>query len=289
MKKNIDITDVRYNGNEVTALYKGGTLVYKKADDPTAYLLAGEYTEPGEYYYTIYYPYQEFPIELNDDLTFEVMIPEDINSITKLFDGHTKLKRVTHFPKTPNVTTASGVFRNCTSLTDVNLKGLDMSKNIAISSFCENCHSLTEINFPEFGMAHIDVISYAFAECHSLTSLDLSMFDTTLVKNYTMTFCNCTSLVNLKLNFNMQNAVRSDYDFLGCTSLVNITGTVKNIPVNISFKSSPLSNDSAMLLIDGLANVSDTKKITFSPETYDTLTSEQIALATSKGWSVVSA
>ena len=48
-----------------------------------------------------------------------------------------------------------------------------------------------------------------------------------------------------------------------------------------------LDNASAMVFINGLAEVTTTKNITFSRTTYDTLTDEQIAVATSKGWNVV--
>lgn len=43
-----------------------------------------------------------------------------------------------------------------------------------------------------------------------------------------------------------------------------------------------------MVLINGLANVTTAKTITFKTSTYNTLTEEQKAVATSKGWTIAS-
>ena len=51
----------------------------------------------------------------------------------------------------------------------------------------------------------------------------------------------------------------------------------------------PLSHDSAMVLINGLSTTTANLKITFKASTYNTLTADDIAIATAKGWTVASA
>lgn len=61
-----------------------------------------------------------------------------------------------------------------------------------------------------------------------------------------------------------------------------------NLATSISFKSSPLSHESALSVINGLADIKKAETITFKQSTYDTLTEDEIALATSKGWTIIS-
>ena len=48
-------------------------------------------------------------------------------------------------------------------------------------------------------------------------------------------------------------------------------------------------NTSAMVLINGLSTTTANLKITFKASTYNTLTADDIAIATNKGWTVASA
>ncbi len=75
--------------------------------------------------------------------------------------------------------------------------------------------------------------------------------------------------------------------FKGCTSLTTVKGKNNVFAVDFVLSDSPLTNKSAMVFINGLSDVASTKEITFKRTTYDTLTEEQIAMATSKGWSVI--
>ena len=77
--------------------------------------------------------------------------------------------------------------------------------------------------------------------------------------------------------------------FDACYALTTITGPITGISVNIDLGSSPLTHDSAMVLMNGLNTVTGTKTITFKSTTYGTLTEAEIAAATAKGWTVKSA
>lgn len=102
-----------------------------------------------------------------------------------------------------------------------------------------------------------------FSYCSKLTSLDLSNFDTSSVTNMA-------------------------YMFSYCSKLTTITGPITGISTSIDLKYSPLTHDSAMVLMNGLNTVTETKTITFKSTTYETLTEVEIAAATAKGWTVAS-
>lgn len=103
-----------------------------------------------------------------------------------------------------------------------------------------------------------------FSNCSKLTSLDVSNFDTSKVTN--------------------MGAM-----FWYCYALTTITGPITGISVNIYLGYSPLTHDSAMVFMNGLNTVTETKTITFKSTTYETLTEVEIAAATAKGWTVASA
>jgi surface protein len=73
-------------------------------------------------------------------------------------------------------------------------------------------------------------MSYMFYNCVALTTLDLGNFDTSAV----------TSM---------------SYMFYNCVALTTITGVISGIKISLSFSSSPLSRESALVIINGLADL----------------------------------
>lgn len=99
-----------------------------------------------------------------------------------------------------------------------------------------------------------------------------------------------TSLKHINCdNWDCSNVTNMTDIFTGSTKLSSITGSISNIRVNINLKSNPLDNDSAMVLINGLKDYTgtgSTRTITFRASTFSTLTDEQKAIATNKGWTI---
>lgn len=65
-----------------------------------------------------------------------------------------------------------------------------------------------------------------------------------------------------------------DYPFAFCSNLKNVIGSLSGIKMDLSLNVSPLTNESAMIFINGLATVDKAKTITFKATTYNTLTDE---------------
>lgn len=110
------------------------------------------------------------------------------------------------------------------------------------------------------------------------------------ITDLTRTFYNCTSLTYINVEgWDLSKVTSASYTFDNATALTDIDGNFSGIKINISFGSCPLTNQSVTNVINGLEQVTIKRTITFSSTTYSTLTQEQIALATSKGWTVASA
>lgn len=93
-------------------------------------------------------------------------------------------------------------------------------------------------------------------------------------------------------NWDCSNVTNMTDIFTMSTSLSSITGSIINIRPSIDVRYNPLDNDSAMVLINGLKDYTgtgSTRTITFRASTYNTLTDEQKAIATNKGWTIAKA
>jgi hypothetical protein len=95
----------------------------------------------------------------------------------------------------------------------------------------------------------------------------------------------------LRLNFgtfDMGNITTFSSAFYGCAQLTTILGTLSNIKLNISFSSSPLTEASAMVIINGLADLTGgtSRTLTLSSTTKALLTDADKLIATNKNWTI---
>ena len=181
------------------------------------------------------------------------------------------------------------MFYNCQSLKAIDLSSINTSKVPYMGHLFFNCNSLTELDLSSFNTANCTDMEEMFWQCSSLTTLDLSSFNTDRVTNMNGIFDNCFELNTIHFgNFNSSEADGSTI-FQSCGALTTVTGAFEGTRKDLYLDISPLTNDSAMVFINGLEKVYSTKTIRFNPFVYDTLTEEQIAVATSKGWTVISA
>ena len=204
---------------------------------------------------------------------------QNVTNMQGMFYNCMSLTSVPAFD-TQNVTSMDGMFYYCTNLTSVPLFNTQNVTNM--DSMFKGCYSLTTV--PLFDTQNVTNMDGIFAYCKSLTTVPL--FDTQNVTNMRDMFWRCNSLTSVPL-FNTQNVTNMYQMFYNCTSLKNVGGFT-GLKVDIEFIYSPLTHDSALNVIDNLA-VSSGHAITFKKTTFDTLTPEDIAKATSKGWKIQSA
>jgi hypothetical protein len=86
----------------------------------------------------------------------------------------------------------------------------------------------------------------------------------------------------------MGNITTFSSAFYGCAQLTTILGTLSNIKLNISFSSSPLTEASAMVIINGLADLTGgtSRTLTLSSTTKALLTDADKLIATNKNWTI---
>lgn len=137
-------------------------------------------------------------------------------------------------------------------------------------------------------------VSSMFSGCEKLKNLmvqhplgyELDLSDVTDMSGM---FSGCTSLESIYIPlWDLHNVGKNGFNdtFYGCTSLTEISGTIRGISQNFDVCYSPLTAESAMKIIQGLSTVTEARTLFLSDTTYAALTEQQIAQATSKGWTV---
>ena len=95
-----------------------------------------------------------------------------------------------------------------------------------------------------------------------------------------------SELVDLYINFDVSSVQYFDNTFWPCPGLTNVVGKFEGAKLDLDLSFSPLTAQSAMVFINGLATVTEQRTLSLNATTYDSLTPEQIAIATAKGWTV---
>lgn len=157
-------------------------------------------------------------------------------------------------------TNMSYMFQSCSKLEKINLEHIETSEVIDMRAMFFDCPLLTTLDLSNFDTSNAADMRGMFAYCNSLKSLDISNFDFSKIKPYCTSgmFTNCASLIDLKFG--------------------------KNLKTSLDLSDCPLSYESALSVINGLAQVINGKSIYFSEEVYDQLSTEDIQKAKEKNW-----
>ena len=124
---------------------------------------------------------------------------------------------------TSKVTSMSGLFSGCGSLTSLDLTCFDTSKVTDMRGMFEGCGSLTSLDLSSFDTSKVTDMEEMFSGCESLTALDLSSFDTSEVSYMRGMFYSCLSLTALDLSsFDTSNVTDMRGMFYSCESLTTI-------------------------------------------------------------------
>lgn len=227
-----------------------------------------------------------------------------------MFKNCTGLKKL-EITNTKNKTaTGTNICYGCTELTEVILPENTGLATIGTNAFY-NCKKLTTINIPE-GITTINDL--AFYNCgFSLINLPSTLITITGGSGNTKgTFRNCSQLLSLSLPegivtvggyaFNSCTSLTSIYlpssitsyattALYGCTALTTVTvGDGWSNALNLSY-SDNITVDSIKAIINNVATVSSSTKITLSSAVYQNFTlddeyADYLELATNKGWSI---
>ena len=247
-------------------------------------------------------------------ITVPLFDTSNVTDMGWMFSSCNSLTSVPLF-NTQNVTDMSVMFANCNNLTTV--PSFDMSNVTDVDLMFELCKSLTTV--PSLNMPNVTSAWGMFTGCTSLTTVSsINMPNVTRVDEM---FKNCTSLISIseintsksltntsRMFYNCKNlksipemymynvGTPSSYDtenydlirdmFYGCTSLTDCGG-FKDLRMTIDLSACPLTHESAMNVINKIARPGyGTEHIKFSRVTYNTLSAEDIKIATDKWWEI---
>ena len=292
---NKDITKIYFQGNEIVALYQGSTLIFKKSGGvvppkPTGkYTVRGTVTKSSGYtqFNLTYNNGQRVNVKVNKDLTFETELQEPLTNAGEMFKGMPYLETLDlNSLDTSKVTNMRNMFSQSIYLKDIKLSSFDTSIVTDMSLMFNGCQRLTTLDLTNFNTSKVINMHGMFANCSNLKTLDLTNFNTSNVTNINDMFYGCSILSDLYFNCDISKLNITDSPFGRCDSLTNVVGKFEGTKDNLYLSSCPLTAQSAMVFINGLATVTEKRTLALSRTTYDSLTNEQIAIATSKGWTV---
>ena len=184
---------------------------------------------------------------------------------------------------TSNVTDMNSMFLSCEKLEYLDLSIFDTSNVTDMAWMFDGCKSLKWMNI-YFNTNKVTDMQYMFAKCFSVGSLHLTSFDTSNVTNMHGMFLCRQRLYSLDLSsFDFSNVKDITNMFTGCTSLVDLKFG-KNLKVSINLSDCPLSHESALSVIDGLAEVKEQEIIRFSEDTYAALSAKEKQIIKNKNW-----
>lgn len=282
--KNTDIKNVLFHNNNASAVYYGTSLLWKKQEDnpdnQLVFLMSNAYADV-----------------INETLDTSATVRyygesnQTINGVFKTKYNTKYLvynfeKPVEYFSLNPNV---KNMIMYCSNYFDNSVDGSHWKYWNSLFENSKIIYCTIDFNNVE------DSISFekTFMNCKQLTSVTINTPTTIRIGSIYGTFANCNNLREIYFDDDIDFSEISGNNkfssaFYNCTSLTNFYSRgIYFITFSLDFSESPLSNDSAMLFINGLEYVNN-ETISFSTTTFNELTEEQIALATAKGWSVIS-
>lgn len=147
---------------------------------------------------------------------------EKVKCMYAMFDGATNLRSL-KLPKGfigSSVTDLRSMFKDCTSLTELDLSGSNAENVKDMGEMFYGCRALSKLDLTDFKTGQVTTMENMFCICSTLETLDVSSFNTENVTTMLGMFNNCSSLRSLDLpGFNTANVTQMSSMFNKCSSL----------------------------------------------------------------------
>ena len=228
-------------------------------------------------------------IGINEDKTFEhtfVNVPiTNMDYFTSACKDELKTLDLSSLD-TSQVTSMIRTFDHCNKLTSIDLKNVDTSNVTDMTQMFNGCNSLTSLDVSNFDTSQVTNMNGMFGTNFYNYILDLSNFNTSNVTDMGEMFYFNSSMTDLYIKFDV-SSVKKFFDIFKLNlDFKNVVGKFEGTKFDLDLNYSPLTAQSAMVFINGLATVTEKRRLALKDSTYDSLTAEQIAIATAKGWTV---
>lgn len=150
---------------------------------------------------------------------------EKVKYMYAMFDGATNLRSI-KLPKGfigSSVTDLRSMFKDCTSLTELDLSGSNAENVKDMGEMFYGCRALSKLDLTDFKTGQVTTMENMFCICSTLETLDVSSFNTENVTTMLGMFNKCSSLRSLDLSsFNTRKVTYMQSMFEGCTNLESI-------------------------------------------------------------------
>ena len=124
---------------------------------------------------------------------------------------------------TSSMTAMNSMFNGCSNLTSLDVSGFDTKNVLYMNEMFSDCKSLTSIDLSGFDTGNVTIMHGMFYGCSGLTSLDLSGFDTSEVTTMQSMFYNCSQLTSLDVSgLDTSKVTNMSYMFSGCSGLTSL-------------------------------------------------------------------
>ena len=205
--------------------------------------------------------------EVKGDGTTKIYVVLGNQDSNNLFSDMTNLKSVdlkTFY--TDGVYNISEMFKNCSSLTEINLGEHFNTKAVNnMGGLFSGCTSLNRIELGNnFITASVTDMSYMFNECNNLREINLkSSFNTENVTTMTNMFNNCNSLssLNLENSFNTAKVTSMANMFNECKNLTNLNLGSKFNTAKVTTMANMFNNCNNLTTLS-IGDKFDTSKVT---------------------------
>ena len=118
---------------------------------------------------------------------------------------------------------SSSMFRNCKSLTSLDVSNWDTGKVTNMNRMFSGCGSLTTLDVSKWDTSQVTNMGSMFYNCNSLTTLDVSKWNTSQVTTMSYMFYYCRNLATIYIGsgWDTDSVTSSDNMFTDCSKLPN--------------------------------------------------------------------
>ena len=146
---------------------------------------------------------------------------------------------------TSNVNNMSGMFLQCTNLTELEISDFNTNNVTNMSQLFQSCKLLSTLNLSKWNTSKVTDMNQTFCNCQLLKDLDVSTWNTSKVENMYSMFANCDSLESIDLSsFNTNSVTNMSQMFVG--SAEPTTSLLKEIIVSTDFSTNSVENSQNM-------------------------------------------
>ena len=186
----------------------------------------------------------------------------DLTSTAYWFNRCHNLSSIKHieYLNTGKVEDMMAMFYECSSLTDLDVKGFDTQNAVNLQYMFYGCDGLTSLDVSGFNTSKVQIFFQMFAQCTGLASLDVSGFNTESAVYMNYMFSGCSSLTALDVSlFKTGNVTDMGFMFNGCSKLtaLDVSGFDTG---NVTSMEAMFANCSGLTSLD--VTKFDTEKVT---------------------------